>query len=449
MTSVNRFRWLFSVSQRLRERLSPLGLGVAGLTFLAGVFGVDTNANYAHAVFSLGIMLLLVDFCASLRLQTPLEIKRVLPAFLTAGQGGHYTLIVHNGGSRHLSDLTLHERLRQPFPSAEDFSRRRSSVVAAANVFDRRVGYPDWIDWLRRLRCADIAPIALAPLQAGQSVEIVVSINPVHRGQIVFETVLVTRAAPLGLCQARCVLPYQAVQPANQCLAVLPARYILALPNAQSQRNLQPGGISLALHVGDSQEFRSLREYRPGDPLRAIHWRSWARTGRPVVREYHDEYFSRHALVLDTSAPSLFDPAFEAAVSLAASLVLQPRQTDSLLDLLFVGDHVHRLTTGRGLGETAALMRVLATLNPSPQTSFQPLANTVLQGAAQIGSLVCILLSWGEAQQQFVRRTQALGVTTMVFVIAEAPSTVTADESRSVFLRWLVPSTLNAATVIT
>ena len=44
----------------------------------------------------------------------------------------------------------------------------------------------------------------------------------------------------------------------------------------------------------------SLRDYRPGDPLQRVHWKSFARTGRPVVKEYQDEFFERHALVLDT-----------------------------------------------------------------------------------------------------------------------------------------------------
>ena len=40
-----------------------------------------------------------------------------------------------------------------------------------------------------------------------------------------------------------------------------------------------------------------------GIALRKIHWRSWARRGEPVVKEYQEEYFSRIALVLDTFLP--------------------------------------------------------------------------------------------------------------------------------------------------
>ena len=54
----------------------------------------------------------------------------------------------------------------------------------------------------------------------------------------------------------------------------------------------------------------SLRDYRPGDPLQRIHWKSFARTGDPVVREYQDEFFERHALILDTFCTRAGAPAF-------------------------------------------------------------------------------------------------------------------------------------------
>lgn len=447
MKSLRPFRFLFALSQRTALRFTTAGKGAIAFTLLAAVFGLDTQMNYAHGVFSLGTMLLLADFLASRRLNPNISVKRVLPDFLTAGQSGHYTLVVSNCGSVPLSGLILHERLRQPFPSAAAFSGRRDSVVARSNVFDRVVGYPDWLDWLRRLRCAEIDPQGVPLLPPGGTVEIDVPIRAVHRGLAVFERVLVARWAPLGLCQASVELDVSRVQPAAQTLPVLPARYAMRLPPAKSQRNLQPGGVSLAMRVGDSEEFRALRDYRPGDPLRAIHWRSWARTGCPVVREYQDEFFSRHALLVDTAAAGWFDPAFEAGISLAATFVLRPREADSLLDMLFVGDRVHRLTSGRGLGETASLLRVLATVTPSSADSFQPLANAVLQGAAQIGSLVCILLAWDEQRREFVRRVQALGVLPHVFVVTEAAQSARADTAPGVSLRWLSPGELAASGV--
>jgi len=68
-------------------------------------------------------------------------------------------------------------------------------------------------------------------------------------------------------------------------------------------------------------DFHALREFRPGDDPRDIHWRTSARRGRPFVRESEDDA-GRTALVQldDALAPS--PEAFEAAVSMAASVAL-------------------------------------------------------------------------------------------------------------------------------
>lgn len=69
---------------------------------------------------------------------------------------------------------------------------------------------------------------------------------------------------------------------------------------------------------GSRGEFRDLREYRVGDDPRDIHWKSTARTGNPVVRQYDQDASEALWICLDLSA----DPgeASEATVEAAASL---------------------------------------------------------------------------------------------------------------------------------
>ena len=111
----------------------------------------------------------------------------------------------------------------------------------------------------------------------------------------------------------------------------------------------QPGGIALTSNIGESPEYIGNREYVPGEPVRRIDFRSWARLGKPVVREFQEEYYCRIALVLDThvvpkmtwgsferwaegwyfpyeQGPEEF-PELEAAVSMTAALAdaLSPR----------------------------------------------------------------------------------------------------------------------------
>lgn len=53
---------------------------------------------------------------------------------------------------------------------------------------------------------------------------------------------------------------------------------------------------------GASPETRDLREYRPGDSARSIHWKLSARTGDLWARDYEDEREERFTLSLDLSA---------------------------------------------------------------------------------------------------------------------------------------------------
>jgi uncharacterized protein (DUF58 family) len=164
-----------------------------------------------------------------------------------------------------------------------------------------------------------------------------------------------------------------------------------------------------------------LRDYRPGDTPRRIHWKAWARTGRPVVKEYQDEFFERQALVLDTHA-TVGDECFEAAVSVAASMVVAPRSSESLLDLVFVEGRAYTFTQGRGLGTGTDLVRVLAAVSPSPADRFEALAEAVLLGAARISGAIVVLLAWDDARRNLVASLRGRGIPGRVWMVATADS---------------------------
>ena len=72
-------------------------------------------------------------------------------------------------------------------------------------------------------------------------------------------------------------------------------------------------------------EFSGLREYRRGDDRRHIHWKSVARTGELVVKEFAQESPQRHAVVLDLCRPGIgaTEAEVEDAVSVAGSVLYQ------------------------------------------------------------------------------------------------------------------------------
>lgn len=67
-------------------------------------------------------------------------------------------------------------------------------------------------------------------------------------------------------------------------------------------------------------EFRTLREYQPGDDPRTVHWTSSARSGTLLVRDFQPLRRARRAVLLETLTSTYTDETFEEAVDVAASI---------------------------------------------------------------------------------------------------------------------------------
>ncbi len=77
------------------------------------------------------------------------------------------------------------------------------------------------------------------------------------------------------------------------------------------------------------------------------------------MKEFEDEFFVRHALVLDTFDEEPNSELLEEAVSVAASFACTALTQESLLDLLFVGNQSYCFTAGRGLGYADQMLEIL------------------------------------------------------------------------------------------
>ena len=173
---------------------------------------------------------------------------------------------------------------------------------------------------------------------------------------------------------------------------------------------------------GDSEEIVGLRPYHPGDSLKSIHWKSWARVGEPVVCEYRPEYLNRHALVLDTLGPAVVPAVLEAAVSVAASVACGLDTREPVVDLVFVGAHVYRVSQGPGYGDTLELLRVLAGAEAQSERSFEELARQLLADDPPYSGCCLVLLGWDRARAKLVEALQQRGKTVLALVVGLAPA---------------------------
>jgi uncharacterized protein (DUF58 family) len=102
--------------------------------------------------------------------------------------------------------------------------------------------------------------------------------------------------------------------------------------------------------------FHALREYVPGDDRRYIHWKTTARTGTLMVRQFEETRRSHLALALSTSMADYGEPEeFELAISSCGSLGLQALKEERDLTVLVHGDTVHSETGRRLLDDLSGL----------------------------------------------------------------------------------------------
>ena len=66
------------------------------------------------------------------------------------------------------------------------------------------------------------------------------------------------------------------------------------------------GGEYHSAFKGMGMEFAEVREYYPGDDIRAIDWNVTARTGKPFIKKYDEERELTVMLVVDVSASGFF-----------------------------------------------------------------------------------------------------------------------------------------------
>ena len=83
----------------------------------------------------------------------------------------------------------------------------------------------------------------------------------------------------------------------------------------------------------DDVSFHALREYQPGDDLRHVHWKSTARIGQVMVRQYEETRRSHFVVGLSTHPGEYRDASeFELAISIAGSVGLRALRDARILD---------------------------------------------------------------------------------------------------------------------
>lgn len=169
--------------------------------------------------------------------------------------------------------------------------------------------------WAQEISVSSHTVVKLPP---GERASISLRWTPVVRGEHRCPRVTATCGAPFGLFTRRLIFESQETFLIYPSLRRLPSRGWTALTTTALSESVSSRG------QGDSSTLKGVRDYHPGDDLRYIHWKASAKRGPSsplLVREHLAPAPISSAFLLDTSITSENSAAFEAAVSLIASLL--------------------------------------------------------------------------------------------------------------------------------
>ncbi|HXG09595.1 MAG TPA: DUF58 domain-containing protein [Gemmataceae bacterium] len=192
------------------------------------------------------------------------------------------------------------------------------------------------------------------------------------RGRYAWEPLEASSGYPFGLVRRRRVL--------------VPGDVIIVLPRpgrlhrGRLRHYLTPVGFYEAgtrdaarRHAAAQAEFHGLRAFRTGDSPRWIHWRTSARCGELMVREFEDVPNDDLVLIVDPGPPpcSPQDRAgLEAVISLAATVCWEwCRQRGDRLMLVVAGSEPVVLDGLTGPEHALRMLECLAVLTGRPETA--------------------------------------------------------------------------------
>jgi uncharacterized protein (DUF58 family) len=173
--------------------------------------------------------------------------------------------------------------------------------------------------------------VVLERLGSHQASSVAYSVRAGVRGRYVIGPLVIRLTDPFGLCELTRAFP------SIDRLTVIPQ--VTPLPSVRLAGEYAGSGESRARSVAvHGEDDAATREYRRGDDLRRVHWKSTARTGELMVRREEQPWESWATIVLDTRAhahPGTGPTAsFEWAVSAAASVAVHLRQSGYKLRLV-------------------------------------------------------------------------------------------------------------------
>jgi len=212
----------------------------------------------------------------------------------------------------------------------------------------------------------------LCPLQSGEEISLRYSLQA-PRGVYTFPDAEAIAWDWLSVTSWRLSLP------AATLFHVLPRVEPLETIVIRPRRTRAFAGVVKANVGGSGLDFFGCREYIPGDDIRRINWRAFARWNELVVNEYEQERIADVTVILDARERVNMrigaEYVFDHAVRAAASLALHFLAAGNYVGLLVYGNYLNWTIPGAGRAQRERILDALIRAKTADKAVFEDLGN--------------------------------------------------------------------------
>ncbi|MGD8240188.1 MAG: DUF58 domain-containing protein [Armatimonadota bacterium] len=373
------------------ERSSAKTLAVILVCGFLFVVAFILGARPLYVMFAAGVSVPLVSYAIGRTSLRRLQVQRRMASHMSEGESQEVRLRVTNTG-----------RLRKLYACLED-------------------ELPEWLQ--------SSAPEGhlIADLGAGESSEVAYDVTALKRGVYRVGPVRMWAGDPAGL------FDYRARTAEATELIVYPVGG--RLPSLAVGRGTPFAAATLGRRpVADGTDFRSIREYRPGDPLRRIHWKSSAHAGEFHVIEFEESIASDVALALDLTAGSEVgagkDTTLEYGIKLTVAMAEHALANRSSCRLTARAKIDRSVNCRNAVQDLPRLLEALARTEADCPERFAGVLNSIVPRLDRGASLTVVTPSTDDEIVDIVRRLVMNGVSVHVFCLRADSFGQEADKKR-------------------
>ena len=250
-------------------------------------------------------------------------------------------------------------------------------------------------------------------LTSGVATAVTLSAAPRRLGRYPWPASIITVGGPLRLAWwSRSLV-------ADRSVTVVPD----VVSEVERSLGVHGAGAKPARASGSGAEVLQLREYRRGDPLRAVDWKATARRKRLVSRDFTEDQHLEVIVAVDAGRTSALGAGDVDRLSLYVNVAARFAQRAASLEdavgvVVFAAQPLAVLPPARGEAAVARIRDLLTACRVQPGDSNPVLAATRIRTLAQRRSLILMLtdLEDASAGSQLVRAVRLLTPKHLPFV---------------------------------